>query len=137
MKHLYLKILVVGFLLITCFASCSNLRKEEIAKIRFETSGCFGTSDRTIIFFKNENEVFAKLLANKKIQKTTIVSTEQFKSLEQIIFKIKQLEKGDGNCTSRRMYTVHTINENIKRIDDNCIEIGFYALETDLFEISN
>jgi hypothetical protein len=119
-------------------SSCNNvvaLEKDEIAKISYESYGCFGGTKSTITFIRRDGVTFAKIQAagNNDVTRVTQVQAEK---LDSVIAAVRRLKKGSG-CTSSIKYEIQTKSEAFVRQDEGCQDTGFSDLLSEIFEKHN
>jgi hypothetical protein len=134
MSHLIIKILIVAFLWLLV-SSCRNLAKGEIAKIRYESVGCFGPYKSMITIFEEGKSLYAKL-QSKEGSKTVRIEEADFKKFQRIISQLQELKTG-GGCTSSIRYTVYTGAETFITKDEGCQDTGFERFQKEVFDAQN
>lgn len=102
-----------------------------MAKIRYESWGCFGGTKITLTFTNRNGITFAKVQSDDN-SRVTRISKIQTDKLDTVITAIKRLKKG-GFCTSSIKYTITTKSESFVKEDEGCQFTGFTELVSELF----
>ena len=137
MDRLHFKLLISFFLWWT-LPSCNNiavLGEDEIAKIRYESFGCFGETKTTLTFGRKNGLTTVKVQTDGS-NSVTRVAEIQPETLNSVIAAVRNLKKG-GGCTSSIKYTVQTKSEGFVREDEGCQDTGFSNLLQEIFENAN
>lgn len=134
MSHLIIKILIVAFFWLYG-SSCRNLARGEIAKIGYESIGCFGPYKSEITIFEKGKNLYARL-QSKEVSKTVRIGKVDLIKFQQIISRLQDLKTG-GGCTSSIRYAVYTGTETFVTKDEGCQETGFEHFQTEIFDTQN
>jgi hypothetical protein len=134
MRCLIVRILIVAFLWMLV-PSCSNLEIGELAKISYESVGCFGPYKSIITIFEENKSLFARL-QSKEGSKVVRIEAADFNKFQRIISRLRDLKASNG-CTSSIRYTVYTGIETFVVRDEGCQDIGFEHFQNAIFDDEN
>lgn len=127
MRTLVFKICFV--IMLICCPACRN--PNQIAKIKYEIQGCFGSEKSELFILKKEENTFAKLTTEGKKTLETKLNVVQMDSLNSFIKELKII-KG-GFCTTAETFTVYLSKATIHKTIMECEWDGFFNLKQFLF----
>ena len=125
-----LKLFLIAFLACGVF-SCTD-KPNQIAKINYDFSGCFGGGKSTLTIFMSETSLMAKLEGYDKTIVKAKLTAMQLDTFKMFFRDLKSLREENG-CTTVSHYEVFYQNEVIRKTDGGCDWNGFDKLKDCLF----
>ena len=127
-------IIAIGLLISgLAYSAFLIFREKPVAKIKFESSGCFHFERLELTLFKSDSLIFARLDSSGKKLEEQYLSKVQMNTINEFMKKLRKL-KDDGDCTTVDVYDVNYNGEKIKKYDGTCDWRGFTKLRSALFE---
>ena len=112
--------------------SCTNLKKDEIAKIEFHSFGCFGSQYSELSLTDVAGITSADLSIDGKSPYRAIVTQQGIKSFYDFVDELKSVNT-DGHCTTDQSCVVYSRNGTIKKKHIDCQWHGVDYLIGSLF----
>ena len=113
------------------FFSCSSLSTDQIAKVKYEYYGDFGSEIAKITLFKKNDSTYAKLETEGESTQEVMITKAQLDSFEKFVVTFKALTK-EGLCSSSISCTIYTKREKLSKENISCSWTGFRKLKSDL-----
>ena len=125
-----LKLFLIALFVCGVF-SCTD-KPNQIAKVNYDFSGCFGGGKSTLTIFKTDTNLMAKLEEYDTTILKAKLTTMQLDTFKMFVRDLKSLREENG-CTTVSHYTVFYQNEVIRKTDGGCDWNGFDKLKDCLF----
>ena len=120
--------LVIGF-------SCNHKDSRDIAHIKFDFSGCFGSEKSTIAIKRQGDRLYAEYRLEEKLVKRVSIKESEMAFMNKFFKSLKNAREESGQCTTIQSCVASLDGKSVSKRNIDCDWNEYFTLKDRIFNL--